>query len=91
MREMLHVFVQILMDAEVESVCGAGYGERSAGRVNRRNGYRSRRRDTRAGTVELQITNLREGSYFPDWLLQPRRRAERALVSVIAESSVQGV
>lgn len=79
------------MDAEVESLCGAGYGERNESRVNRRNGYRSRRWDTRAGTLDLRVPKLREGSYFPDWLLAPRRRAERALVSVVAESYVKGV
>lgn len=90
-REMLGLMVQLLMDAQVESLCGAGYAERSESRVNRRNGYRSRRWDTRAGTVDLRVPKLREGSYFPDWLLAPRRRAERALVSVVAESYVKGV
>lgn len=90
-REMLRIFSQVLMDAEVEAVCGAGYGERNEGRTNRRNGYRSRRWDTRAGTVDLAIPKLRQGSYFPEWLLEPRRRAERALVSVITDSYVRGV
>src|SRR5207253_2635156 len=69
----------------------AGYGERSPERVNRRNGYRERDWDTRVGSIELAVPKLREGSYFPDWLLQPRRRAEQAFVSVIADAYLAGV
>ena len=58
-------------------------------RINRRNGYRERRWDTRVGTIELDIPKPRKGSYFPDWLLQPRRRSERALVQVVTECYVQ--
>jgi len=72
-------------------MCGAGYGERSAERVNSRNGYRTRPWDTRVGTIALDIPKLRQGSYFPSWLLEPRRRAEQALVSVVVEAYVQGV
>src|ERR671934_2652745 len=67
------------------------YGERSETRTNQRNGYRTREWDTRAGTVELAIPKLRQGSYFPDWLLTHRRRAEQALVSVVATSYLLGV
>jgi transposase-like protein len=91
LREMVALFSQALMSADVESLCGAGYRERSDDRVNRRNGYRVRPWDTRVGTIPLQIPKLRVGSYFPDWLLQSRRRAERALISVVAESYVRGV
>ncbi len=91
LREMVAVFAQVLMSTDVDAVCGAAYGSRSQERVNRRNGYRSRSWDTRVGTVELQIPKLREGSYFPDFLIEPRRQAERALVSVVAESYVNGV
>ena len=79
------------MGAEADALCGAGYGERSPERVNRRNGYRERDWDTRVGSIELAVPKLREGSYFPDWLLQPRRRAEQALVSVIADAYLAGV
>src|SRR5207249_6318757 len=72
-------------------LCGASYGERSQERTNRRNGYRARDFDTRAGTIELAVPKLRSGSYFPDWLLTSRRRAERALVAVVAECYVRGV
>lgn len=58
------------MSAEVDAVCGAGYGERSEARTNIRNGYRSREFDTQAGTLEVAIPRLRSGSYFPDWLLE---------------------
>ena len=91
LRSMLHSFIQALMSAEADAVCGAGYGERSADRVNSRNGYRSRNFDSRAGTIEVAIPKLREGSYFPDWLLERRKRAERALVSVVATSYLLGV
>jgi putative transposase len=67
------------------------YGERSPERVNIRNGYRGRAWDTRVGTIELAIPKLRAGSYFPDWLLQLRRRAEQAFVSVIADAYLAGV
>jgi putative transposase len=90
LREMIRAFAQKMMDAEVESACGAGYGEVSPARVNSRNGYRPREWDTRAGTVELAIPKLRHGSYFPSFL-EHRRRAERALASVVATSYLLGV
>jgi transposase-like protein len=88
---LLEVIVTRAMGAEVSALCGAGYGERSVDRVNARNGYRQRPWDTRLGTIDLPIPKLRQGSYFPTWLLEPRRRAERALVAVVAESYVLGV
>jgi transposase-like protein len=91
LRVMIKQFAQALMNAEVEAVCGAGYRERSDARVNSRNGYRLREWDTRAGSIELAIPKLRSGSYFPQWLLERRRRAEQALVSVIATSYLLGV
>jgi transposase-like protein len=91
LRSMVREFAQRMMDAEVEQVCGAGYGEVSAERVNSRNGYRTREWDTRAGTVELAIPRLRQGTYYPEWLLERRRRAERALATVVATSYLLGV
>jgi putative transposase len=90
LREMVRAFAQRMMDAEVEVRCGAGYGEVSPDRVNSRNGYRAREWDTRAGTIELAIPKLRAGSYFPSFL-EHRRRAERALASVVATSYLLGV
>lgn len=91
LRAMVKTFADALMSAEADAVCGAPYGQRSEDRTNSRNGYRPREWDTRAGTVELAIPKLRQGSYFPDWLLQHRRRAEQALVSVVATSYLLGV
>ena len=91
LRSMLTAFVQALMSADADARCGAEYGSRAPDRTNRRNGYRHREWDTRAGTIELAIPKLREGSYFPDWLLERRKRAERALISVVATSYLLGV
>ena len=90
LREMIREFAQRMMDAEVGVRCGAGYGEVSPERVNSRNGYRRREWDTRVGTIELGIPKLRSGSYFPSFL-EHRRRAERALASVVATSYLLGV
>ena len=77
-------------DARVEGRCGAGYDEKNPERINSRNGYRDRTWDTRAGSVELKIPKLRQGSYFPEFL-EPRRTAEEALTAVIQEAYVQSI
>jgi putative transposase len=93
LREMVCTFAQAMIgaDAEADGVCGAGYGERSEDRVNSRNGYRDRPWDTRVGSIELRVPKLRTGSYFPDWLLGRRTRAEQALISVVATAYLLGV
>src|SRR5687768_11191129 len=91
LRAMLQAFAEALMSADADAVCGAGYGQRNPDRTNTRNGYRRRGWDTRAGSIDLAVPKLREGSYFPDWLLERRRRAESALVSVVATSYLLGV
>ena len=91
LRGLLTTFVQALMSAEADAICGAPYVARSDERTNTRNGYRDRDWDTRAGTVELAIPKLRQGSYFPDWLLERRKRAERALTTVVATCYLLGV
>jgi transposase-like protein len=91
LRAMVSTFAEALMGAEADAVCGAPFGERSSERSNTRNGYRRREWDTRAGSIELAIPKLRQGSYFPEWLLERRRRAEAALVSVVATSYLLGV
>jgi len=88
--EMVKMAAELLMDADVDVLCGAGYGERTEARLNSRNGHRKRRWDTRAGTIELEIPKLRKGTYLPS-LLEPRRRAEQALVSVVCQAYVEGV
>src|SRR5712671_2580004 len=79
------------MGAEAGALCGADYGQRSTERTNQRNGYRHREFDTRAGTLDLALPKLRQGSYFPDWLLERRKRAERALTTVVATCYLLGV
>ena len=91
LRTMVKRMAEALMDAEVDALCGAAHGERHPERVNRRNGYRERSWDTRTGTIELALPKLRAGSYFPDWLLAPRKRSEQALVAAIADAYLAGV
>ena len=90
LRAMVKTFADALMSAEADALCGAEYGQVSDDRVNH-HGYRPREWDTRAGTVELAIPKLRTGSYFPHWLLERRRRAEQALISVVATAYLLGV
>lgn len=90
LRESLRWVVQQLMEAEVSELIGAEHGERSEERLTHRNGYRPRRWDTRAGELELAIPKIRRGSYFPSFL-EPRRRSEQALVSVVQQAYVCGV
>jgi putative transposase len=91
LRESLGWVVQQLMEAEVSELVGAEHGERAPEeRLTHRNGYRARRWGTRAGELELAIPKLRRGSYFPSFL-EPRRRSEQALVSVVQEAYVAGV
>ena len=90
LRDGVRLLAQELMDAEVTQLTGAGLHERSENRLTYRNGYREREWDTRVGTVDLHIPKLRQGAYFPS-LLEPRRRHERALLSVVQEAYVHGV
>jgi putative transposase len=90
LREGVRVLAQALMEVEVSGQIGAAHSERTPDRVAWRNGYRPREWDTRVGTVELAVPKLRQGSYFPS-LLEPRRRAERALAAVVAQCYVEGV
>ena len=90
LKEGVRVLSQAIMEMEVEEHIGAARHERTEGRSGHRNGYRERTWDTRAGTVELRVPRVRDGSYFPS-LLEPRRRAERALSAVVQEAYVHGV
>ena len=89
-RELLAFAAERLMAVEVESLTGAGHGERTPERINHRNGYRERAWETRAGRIDLRIPKLRKGSYFPA-ILEPRRTAEKALIAVIQEAYIQGI
>ncbi|MFC9645010.1 IS256 family transposase [Streptomyces mirabilis] len=91
LRAMVKTFADALTSAEADALCNAEYGQVSDERVNHSNGYRPREWDTRAGTVELAIPNLRQGSYFQHWLLERRRRAEQALISMVATAYLLGV
>ncbi len=90
LREGVRLMSQLLMELEVEEMTGAGRYERTPERVNQRNGYRHRRWETRVGEIPLRIPKLRKRSYFPS-LLEPRRRAEKALFAVVQEAYVKGV
>lgn len=90
MREMLQGFINHILSTQADQVCGADYAT-SESRTNVRNGYRHRDPDTRVGTIDVAVPKLRSGSFFPDWLLKRRTRAERALTTVIATCYLKGV
>jgi putative transposase len=90
LREGIRVLAQALMEVEVTQHVAAGRYERTPERTGERNGSRERRWDTRVGSIELRVPRVRDGSYFPS-LLEPRRRAERALVAVVQEAYVHGI
>jgi putative transposase len=90
LKEGVRVLSQALMEMEVQEHLGAARHERTTGRTGQRNGYRERSWDTRVGTVELKVPRVRDGGYFPS-LLEPRRKAERALSAVVQEAYVHGV
>ena len=90
LRALAETVLQILMEADVEGVIGAGRYERSGERTTWRNGYRERTLDTRLGSLNLKIPKLRTGSYFPPFL-EARKTTEKALVAVIQEAWVAGV
>ncbi len=83
--------INALLSADADAVCGAEWNARSAERTNHRNGYRHRPLDTRVGTVDVAVPKLRSGSYFPEWLLERRKRAESALITVVADCYLAGV
>ncbi|MGP5073891.1 transposase, partial [Arthrobacter rhombi] len=80
-----------LLSADASAVCGAEYGTASPERASQRNGYRHRPLDTRVGTVDVAVPKLRQGSYFPEWLLERRKRAETAMITVVADCYLAGV
>jgi transposase-like protein len=91
MRSLLQTIINALLSADADAVVGAEWGQPSPGRTAQRNGYRHRDLDTRVGTVDVAIPKLRKGTYFPGWLLERRKRAESALITVVAGCYLAGV
>lgn len=91
MRTLLQSMINTLLSAEADAICGAEYGTPSPDRTNSRNGYRARELDTRVGTIDVQIPKLRSGTYFPEWLLERRKRSESAMITVVADAYLAGV
>src|SRR5258708_16433119 len=89
LRAVAESVLQLLMEADVEGLIGAGRHERASDRLNWRNGYRDRTLDTRLGSLNLKIPKLRAGSYFPPFL-EARKTTEKALVAVIQEAWIGG-
>lgn len=91
MRQLLQTMINALLSADADAVVGAEYGRPTPGRTAQRNGYRHRDLDTRVGTIDVAIPKLRKGTYFPEWLLERRKRAETALITVVADCYLAGV
>ena len=80
MRSLLQHVINALLSADADAACGAQWGQQDPQRQAQRNGYRHRPLDTRVGTIDVAIPKLRSGTYFPEWLLQRRKRSESALI-----------
>ncbi|OLT03428.1 IS256 family transposase [Kocuria sp. CNJ-770] len=91
MRSLLQTVINALLSADADAVVGAEWGKPAPERVTQRNGYRHRDLDTRIGTIDVAVPKLRAGTYFPDWLLERRKRAESALITVVADCYLAGV
>jgi transposase-like protein len=91
MRSLLQNVINALLSADADAVVGAEWGRPSPDRKTQRNGYRHRPLDTRVGTIDLAVPKLRQGTYFPEWLLERRKRAEAALITVVADCYLAGV
>ena len=91
MRDLLQTVINALLSADADAVVGAEWGKPSPDRLTQRNGYRHRPLDTRVGTVDVAVPKLRSGTYFPNWLLERRKRAESALITVVADCYLAGV
>jgi len=91
MRHLLQTMINALLSADADTVVGAEWGKASPDRTAQRNGYRHRDLDTRVGTIDVAVPKLRSGTYFPDWLLERRKRAEAAMITVVADCYLAGV
>lgn len=90
-REVIQSVVNALMDSQAQEACGAPRGSRSPERVNSRNGYRERSLSTSLGDLELRVPKLREGTYFPEGILERYTRVEASMVALVREMYVAGV
>lgn len=91
MRQLLQTMINALLSADADAVVGAEWGKPSPECLAQRNGYRHRDLGTRVGTIDVQVPKLRSGSYFPGWLLERRKRAEAAMITVVADCYLAGV
>ena len=91
MRSLLQTMINALLSADADAVVGAEWGQRSPDRTTQRNGYRHRDLDTRVGTIDVAVPKLRQGTYFPEWLMERRKRSEAAMITVIADCYLAGV
>ncbi|MFC0250254.1 IS256 family transposase, partial [Citricoccus parietis] len=91
MRSLLQTVINSLLSADADAVVGAEWGRPATTRTAQRNGYRHRELDTRVGIIDVAIPKLRSGTYFPEWLLERRKRAESALITVVADCYLAGV
>jgi putative transposase len=91
MRSLLQSIINALLSADADAVVGAEWGRPTPDRAAQRNGYRHRDLDTRVGTIDVAIPKLRKGTYFPEWLLERRKRSESALITVVADCYLAGV
>lgn len=91
MRDLLQTMINALLSADADAVCGAEWGRPSPERTAQRNGYRHRPLDTRVGTIDVAVPKLRKGTYFPEWLMERRKRSEAALITVVADCYLAGV
>lgn len=91
LRSLLQTMINALLSADADAVIGAEYGKPSAERITQRNGYRHRDLDTRVGTIDVAVPKLRQGTYFPEWLMERRKRAESAMITVVADAYLAGV
>jgi transposase-like protein len=91
MRSLLKSIINALLSADADAVFGPEWGRPTPGRTPHHNGKRHRDLDTRVGTIDVAIPKLRKGAYFPEWLLERRKRAESALISVVADCYLAGV
>jgi len=90
LRDLLAGALNAVMNQEVAAQLNAGTYERHDDRQGYRNGTRTRRFDTRMGSLDLEVPRIRGGSYMPSFLTH-RERAEGALVSLVHEAYINGV